>query len=389
VNRSRWCRVVAIAALVSCLAPAAHGQGGLAQAILALDDGPDGPIRIIDHRLFGATVVARIIDRNNNGGDFADVDEVEFTISRGGDSLPFIQEIRTRAAFEDWAEANTEELLEIIFPGSLSEAVLGHDAGQLYSQQLLLTTALGVDSAGEPGTPRRYAAGGLVEYEWFDSSESRPDYSGHAWQGLYGFGRFASVQARYAHTTEDLTTDAYGATFDYHPFREIRKDVIVRYGATARTGFVYSLSKMFGASGDIDLGTVDFGGGGWASLRKNFRRVRLGGAGLVQGTKTFVPIVDEPHLDILAGVINGRAISWDFTYGGTAAVDTTRTQSVIVKYLESQSVKADFDRPTFRLMLVGYSLTLAPGRSLDVGYKRTSTAGMKTGSVFVQGNFGW
>ena len=389
MHESSYRRVVLCLITALVVAASARAQTGLAQAILALDDGPDGPIRVINHRLFGATVEARIIDRNGDGGDFAAIDEVEFTISRGDRRLPFTQEIQTRAAFEDWAQENADELLAIIFPGSLSESVLGHDAGQLYSQQLLLTTALGLDSVTEPGAPRRYAAGGLVEYEWFGSSDSRPDYSGWAWQGLYGFGRFAAVQARYAHTMEDLSTNAFGITFDYHPYKEIRKDVTVRFGATARTGFLYSLSKLSGVSNDIDLGTVDFGGGGWASVRKNYRRFRVGGAGLFQGTKSFVPIVDEPQLDILAGVINGRAISWDFTYGGTIAVDTARSEAVIAKYLESRSVKAEFDRPTFRLLLVGYSFTLAPGSALDAGYKITSTDGAKTGAVFLQGNFGW
>lgn len=389
MNRANHQVAVVLVLATLGVASGAHAQVGLARAILALDNAPDGPVRVIDSLLFGATVQARIIDRNDAGDDFNERDEVEFTIRRGTDVLTFAESNRTRLAFEEWARRNTDALLRIIFPASLSSAALGRDAGQLYSQQLLLFTALGDDAVREPGAPRRSNAGGLIEFEWTTEDDSQPNHSMWAWQWLYAFGRFAAVQGRYSQAQEDLQTGAWGITFDYHPYMEMGKNVIVRVGATARTGFLYSHSELTGAREVIDLGTVDFGGGGWASVRKNFRRFRVGGATLFQGTKSFVPVIDEPELDFLAGVINGRAISWDLTYGGTAAVNTSNTTAVIAKYLESRSVKAEFDRPALHLFLIGYSFTLAPGSALNAGYKITSQGGVRSGSVFLQGNFGW
>lgn len=378
---------------ILAVAVTAHAQddnpSGLARAILALDNAPPGTFRDVDGRLFRGLVDARIIDQNRNLADFASDDLIDFTITGGGRSLTFDRGIRTREEFEDWARDNAQELLAIIFPSSLSSATLGRDAAQMYAQQLLLSTVLGVDAVREPGAPRRYLAGGLVELEWFERDDSQPDDSGWAWQWLYGFGRFASVQGRYARMQESLSTNAWAVTFDYHPYLEIERNVIVRFGASARTGFLYSHSEMSGASQAIDLGTVDFGGGGWASVRKNFRRVRVGGGMLFQGTKSFVPVIDDDEVDFLAGIINGRGISWDVAYGGTIAVDTSTWTAVIAKYLESRSVKAEFDRPALHLVLIGYSFTLGPGAALDAGYKFTSTADVRAQSVFVQGNFGW
>jgi hypothetical protein len=362
---------------------------GLAQVLLALDDGPDGPARRVDGRLFGAVIDATIFDQNQDFSDFDDADLVQFTITSrdGSERLTFAEDISTRAAFEDWARRHAPEILAILFPESLSAAVLGRDSGQLFSQQFLLSTVLGSTSVREPGTPRRFLAGGLVEFEW---TRLDGEDSSWAWQGLWGAGRFASIQARYARTREDLTTDAWGVTFDYHPYMEFGRDVTVRVGATARTGFVYARSELTGASQALDLGTIDFGGGGWTSVRKDFQRVRVAGGLLLQGTKSFVPVIDDEAFGFLAGIINGRPVSWDVAYGGTVAFDTSLTTAVIVKYLESRSPwDVEFDRPPLHVALFGYSFTLAPGASMDVGYKHTSTRGVRSGSVFLQGNFGW
>jgi hypothetical protein len=384
-------RSLVVGGLVAVLTAApAYAQSGISDALLALDNAPPSPIRSVNGRLFSGVIDSRIIDRNNNGADFDDVDEIDFTISGGGDILQFDRDVRTRQEFENWARDNAVRLLAIIFPGSLSSAVLGRDAGQLYAQQLLLSTALNVEAVREPGALRRFSAGGLIEVEWFDRDGSQPDDSGWAWQGLYGIGRFASVQARFARQRADLSTNAWAVAFDYHPYLEVEGPVIVRIGATARTGFLYSHSESLSQSSQaIDLGTIDYGGGGWASVRKDFRRVRVAGGGLFQGTKSFVPVIDDGDLDFLAGVINGRSISWDLAYGGTIAVDTSTWTAVIGKYIETHSVKAEFDRPVLRMALIGYSFTLGPGAAVDAGYKITSGGGFESGALFLQGNFGW
>lgn len=368
----------------------AQAQSGLSDAILALANGPPGSIREVDGRLFGAIVDATIFDQNNNGGDFAPGDEIVFRISRGNALLEFNQADRTRAGFEQWARDNATQLLQIIFPSSLSSATLGRDAAQLYAQQLMLATILDVDPPGEPGSPRRSQAGGLVEFEWFGQTNSPGDPGGTAWQGLYSLGRFLSVQGRYASRRDGLATSGWAASADYHPYMEIPDlPVILRVGASARAGFLYSRSSsLTPSSNSIDLGTIDVGGGGWASVRKDFDRFRVGGGTLFQGTHSTVPFSDD-EWGFIAQLIEERGMSWDLSYGGTIAVDTTRSAAVIGKYLETRPVAASFDRPVLRMGLIGYSFALGPGMALDAGYKIVSSGGVRSGGVFLQGHFGW
>jgi hypothetical protein len=95
--------------------------------------------------------------------------------------------------FEAWANANSRALFNILFPGSLSAALLGADTAHLYGQQLLLTTVLGADAVRRSGAAARAGAAGLAELEWFNRDDS-PGSSGRALQGLYDFTDTFSVQ---------------------------------------------------------------------------------------------------------------------------------------------------------------------------------------------------
>jgi len=372
------------------IASTASAQSGLSQAVLALDNAPPGDVRNVGGNLFGAGVTARIIDGNRNGADFAGNDQIEFLIARGAERLEFVSDDHSRAAFEAWARANAPQLLRIIFPSSLSSATLGRDSTQLYSQQLLLSTILDIDLPREPGSPRRSTAGGLVEFEWFGPTDSQVEGGGTAWQGMYALGKFVSVQGRYARQSQSLSTNAWAASVDYHPYREYEGPVVLRVGASARTGFLYSHSSSPTQSANgFDLGTIDVGGGGWASVRKDFNRFRVGGGSLLQAAKSVAPFSGDDSLGIMATLINERGVSWNVAYGGTVAYDTTRSAAIIGKYLESRYVDANFDQPPLKLGLIGYSFALGPGTALDAGYKITSSGGVRSGAVFLQGNFGW
>ena len=161
---------------------------------------------------------------------------------------------------------------------------MGRDTATLYSQQLLLTTVLGADDAQARG---RGPAGGLIDVEWLRRSEREPNDSAWALQGLYAFSRTLSVQGRYSSLRESLTTSATSMVVDYHPFIERGSTVNVRIGGTAHAGFLYSST----ASADllqvepITAGVLDFGGGGWASARRQVGPVLLGGGALFQATQ--------------------------------------------------------------------------------------------------------
>src|ERR1041384_6007405 len=59
---------------------------------------------------------------------------------------------------------------------------------------------------------------------------------------------------------------------------------------------------------------------------------------MLQGSKSWVPggmFDDNDDLRFLATAINDRGLLYDFTYGSTASVDTSRRTRVLVKLLEN------------------------------------------------------
>jgi hypothetical protein len=281
----------------------------------------------------------------------------------------------------------------VLFPGSLSSGLSGRDTAQLYSQQLLLTTALSMDSARQTGPRSRAAAGGLVEYEALGRVGGYDNDSGRALQGLYQFGRTFAVQGRFAQQRESLTTRTTSVAADYHPFIEINHaSAVWRVGATARSGFLYATSDGPGPPVQDDvmkIGSIDLAGGGWVSVFKDLGVIRVGGGSLFQGTKSHVaPGEDGTFRSAFAHALNDRGIAYDVTYGGSLGFDTSRRTAVIAKYLESLPVGTDDGRAVSRLGLVGLSYRFGLP-SLSVGYRIHASSGLRAHSVFFQGNFDW
>jgi len=371
---------------VSAVAPAAYAQSsGLAQAVVALSPDPiSGSQSRVDSRLYGAFVNALITDANGDLQDFNGRDSIELSLAARTGTAPGLAFSGTREEFDHWVQDNAAAILALLFPASISSEVSGLDAGQFYSQQLLLTTALGVDASRESSPNSRSVAGGLFEFEWLQRADRREGDSGWAWQSLYQINRQFSVQGRFAQQREDVVTHTTTAAVDYHPYIEFTRSAIWRVGATARTGLLYSNSSA------MDLGSLDFGGGGWMSVRKNYNRVRVGGATLLQGSRSWVPTtLAGDGLEFLAEAINGRGIEYDLTYGGTVGVDTSPRTAVIAKYLETRTVKSEAERAPLKLGLFGLSYSVGPFSAIDFGYKISSTSGIRAQSLFAQGNFGW
>jgi hypothetical protein len=209
----------------------------------------------------------------------------------------------------------------------------------------------------------------------------RAGESGSAFQGLYGITRTLSVQGRFAQQHESVTTSATTVSADYHPFLEIDGPIRWRIGGTARGGFLYSTSRA------MDLGSLEFGGGGWVSAFKDLGRVRVGGGTMVQGSKSYVPAVSD-GLDFLADAINDRGVEYDLSFGGTLGVDTSSRTAVIVKVLDNVAMSSRDARPDSWTLLTGLSYRFGLP-SMNAGYRMYSAGTLRAHSVFVQGNFNW
>jgi hypothetical protein len=172
---------------------------------------------------------------------------------------------------------------------------------------------------------------------------------------------------------------------DYHPFIEIVRTITWRVGGTARSGFMYSKSDA------MDLGSLEFGGGGWVSGFKELGRVRVGGGTMLQGSKSYVPSVfggDDDDLGFLAQAINERGIQYDLAFGGTTSVDTSDRTRAIVKLLGNAPVSSRDARNGSWLLSTGLSYRVGLP-TLNVGYKFYSSSVLHAHSVFFQGNYAW
>jgi len=389
--------IAAIALCIVGIFPSlARAQGAdFSNAILSLPSQSlnSGARAYNDARLFGGLVTATIVNNNGNASDFRDNDTIVFRLtSRTGSLATGIGSATapvTQAAFEQWARDNAPTLLKILFPGGLSAAAAGRDISTLYSQQLLLTTILDVDGAQ---TNARPSPAGLLESEWLRRDNRQNGDSAWGVQGSYPVTRTFSVQGRVGRQHETLNTTATSFAADYHPFLERGTTTIVRVGASARSGFLYANSTSNGSlsTDPIRVGSIDIGGGGWASVRRRVGSVTLGGGGLLQGTKSYMPPGDEGTFRAaFAHALNDRGIAYDLTMGGTARYDATNTISLIGRVAETYSLDDSTDRPAMHTALGGVMYVLAPGASLDVGYKVTSFGETLGQSVYFQGRFGW
>ena len=369
---------------ILAIASLAEAQGGLSQAVLEVSSTVGDSRRNVDGQLYEGRIVATISDRDGDPRNFIGNDRINFAIGPRGQAatLRFSGEA---PEFEAWARENASALLGILFPGSLSASVLGRGAGELQAQQVLLTTALAMESVREMSQGGRSIAGGMIEYETFTRDGHRPGDSARAWQGLYNVSKTFSLQGRYVQTHEGFATNAAAFSADYHPFVEIDGPIRWRVGGTARGGLLYSQSNA------MDLGSFEFGGGGFVSAFKDLGPVRIGGGSVLQGSKSYVPstFTDEVDgLSFLANAINARGILYDLSYGATAGVDVSSRTTLIVKFLENHPLSSEFERPDSWLVLSGLSYRFGLP-SVNAGYKYYSTAGLHSHSVFVMGNFNW
>jgi hypothetical protein len=384
--------LVLVSALLISAAPA-FAQNSIGDAVLALWSGAgDAAVQTVDGRLFGGSIQATVRNLDGRADRLGAADEVpEFRISRGTTALVFPGALDpSRDAFNRWVDANASGILALLFPSSISESLTGRDTAQSHSEQFLLTTALAATSARRSAAIDRVAAGGLFEFEQL----STPGQSGRAWQGLYRLdGIHTSLQGRVTQQKENVGalrqtgTNSFTASADYHPSLALAAPGFdVRLGVDARGGVLY-------AHGDtLDFGTIDLGGGVWSSATKDFEKVRVSGAALVQGSKSLAPtgLVGD-DLRFLADAVNDRGVAWDLGYGLVGGYALSGRASVNGKFVQTIPVNtpAAEDRPAPWVIISSLSYLVGGHTPVDVGYKLSKARGLNAHSVFVQGNFGW
>jgi hypothetical protein len=379
-----------VAALLACSAPA-FAQNSIGDAVLALWGGAgDAPIQSVNGQIYGSAVSATVVNADGVGSRLGSDDLVSaFQLSRNGITLAFPAHLdSSRTAFNRWVDENAGGILALLFPASLSESLTGRDAAQNHSQQFLLTTALGATAARRAGGMSRATAGGLFEFERL----STPGQSGHALQGLYQMEKIhTSIQGRFTQQKENVGllrqtgTQSFTVAGDYHPSIEIDAPLPIRVGIDARAGLLYARGDM------LDFGSIDLGGGAWSSVQKDFDKVRLVGAGLLQASKSLVPagLVGE-NLRMLADAVNRRRLAWDAGYGVLGGYALTQRASLNGKFLQTVPLGTPAEDRAAPWLVIG-SLSYAVGghTPVDVGYKLSKARGLSAHSVFVQGYFGW
>ena len=388
------------------LAVAQTTDSGLSRAVQALQHSvsADGRLTIVPAgRLFAGLITATVTNNDGDPNKIGPTDCIDLLVSpRPGSepTLPVPQHFRgprtaagaaacggTQGSFEEWTR-NAQvagDVLRILFPGSLGTAALGRAPGEMNAEQLLLTTVLDTEDVRQQSQGGRALAGGLVEFEWLRRADREPDDSGWAWQGLFGITRSLAVQARFAHQREFFASNATAVSLDYHPFIEIDRAIQWRVGGTARGGLLYSSSNA------MDLGSLEFGGGGWGSGFKDLGRVKVGGGAMLQGSKSWMPggiFGENDDLRFLANAINDRGLLYDLTFGGTTSVDTSRRTRAIVKVLRNAPLSLRDERLDSWLISTGLSYRLGLP-TINVGYQRYSNTALHGHSLFFQGNFDW
>ena len=373
----RWTLAVATTAALGAPAGAQtpSSLNGLGDVILHLSRVPTSVNQqhVFD-QLFSGRIDATIIDSDGNNTNFEDGDIVAFglaSISRSGAPLIFSG---TRGAFDNWVETNADAILAILFPGSLTESASGIDVAQGHAQAFLVSTALAAGGRGN--------IGGRIEFERFDVEGS----SGNAVQGLFRKNAFG-VELRYSQLSDTIHTRATSGGVNYHPsWGRGDSNAEVRIGGDGYFNLLYSTSRA------VDLGSFDYGGGVWASGRKEVSKASLSFGGVLLGSKTHIPLgLIDDDFEFVARSINDRTIRWDLTYGGAVQYPLHSGWSVGGKALQSVSVKSPLNEGrTSQLLLADLAYLLGGDTAIDFGY-RYSKGGERYGAhgFFMNANFGF
>lgn len=374
LRRGLMAVVLTMAGPASALAQVPPSLNGLGDVIVQLTKtAPAANQQRIADQLFSGLIDATIIDADGNNTNFADGDLVLFGLAPVSRNLPGIVFTGTRANFDNFVENNADEILAILFPGSLTESASGIDIAQSHSQTFLLSTAL---AAGMRGN-----IGGRVEYENFDVEGA----SGNSIQGLLRV-RSVAVEGRYGQLSDTLRTKSTNIGVNFHPsYARGNSEDEVRVGGDGYFNVLYSRSRA------LDLGSFDYGAGVWAAGRKGLERASVSFGAILLGSNTYIPLgLIGDDFEFVAQAINDRPLRWDLTYGGAVQYPLNNLWAVGAKVLQSASVKSYRDQGrTSQLVLINLAYLLG-NHPIDFGYRFTSGGARSNAhGIFMNANFGF
>jgi len=354
---------------------------GLVDALLALPRIQKDNNTTIDGRIYGAVIKTTVTDFNENARTFSRA-VLSLTSSRDG-AQPAVNCEGTRAELEACLRLHLTDVITILFPTSLAEVVSGRDPAVAGAQESLAMSALSTAAVSEQGKLRRSDVGGLAEFEWFHVGKA----NGRAWQGFYR-AKHAPIafRVRYAETRQDtLLTKSFMGSMGLHPSVKLNDAAQWRIGLDLRSGLLVSRSSV------LTLGTIDLGAGAWTSAARDFARVRIGGGAAFQGSHSWVPtaLLHEELLDIARALDYG--LVFDAAYGGLAGVLVSKNTSLNAKLVETRPMSDDSGRArtSSRLFIGSLSYLIGGHTPFDVGYRISTTQGVRSHSIFLQGSYRW
>jgi hypothetical protein len=361
---------------------ARNASSGIIEAFLRLNRSPRSNGIFIGGNIYGGAINALVVNGDDDPNNFTNRDSVDFTLdSRSGPPIR-VSCSGNRDAVEACLRSQVANVVAILFPTSLAESVSGRDPAIADAQESLAVSALANATVSEQGKLRRSDVGGLAEFEWFDVGRAG---DGRAWQGYYRMKSAPiAFRGRYAQLTQNtLTTQSFMASVGVHPSVELNDAAHWRIGLDARSGFLVSHSSA------LSLATLDLGAGAWTSATKDFSFVRIGGGASFQGSHSWVPtaLVRNDLIDIARALDQG--LLFDVAYGGLAGVLLSKSTSLNAKLIQTNPATGDDGRPSSRLFIASLSYLIGGHTPFDVGYRLSTTDGVRTQAIFVQGNYRW
>ena len=227
-----------------------------------------------------------------------------------------------------------------------------------------------------------------------------PEYRRVTRDDLLEVGRRVRLKRNVELLARMLAQGIDGHRFDFYVISAAPEEVVL----SALDGIVpadHVVGTQFQFQPDNgQIGSLDFGGGGWASVFKDLGRTRVVGGVLLQGSESHVPaswLGDD--FEYLASTLNGRGLDLDLSWGGSVGYDLTNRTVLIGKYLESDNVKSglesdpalpdlDLRKPTSRTMIASVAYRTGALR-FSGGYRFASTGAINANAIFFRANVDW
>ena len=167
------------------------------------------------------------------------------------------------------------------------------------------------------------------------------------------------------------------------PFDRTRRTSLLAHGSHRADGYVLCLLHESG------FGSIDLGAGGWTSVQHDFSRLRVGGAVLFQGTKTYIPTRSWARTSPLCHGCRrpGHRLRRDVRRSCRSRDRPGTTLNA--KALQTRTVAGSDGRARSRMLMASVSHLFGGVTPIDVGYKLATGGGLRAQSFFVQGNFAW